>query len=430
MHSFSKILDACDAVGRLAREIGVGLLDAEDQTLDGRTVQVDGRRLLNFSSCSYLGLELDSRLIEGAVDATRRFGTQFSASRAFLSAPPYRELESLLAENTGRPTLVLPSTSQANAAALPSLIEPDDIVLLDPHVHMSVQIVMPLLEKIGVRVETLPFGPEADGDRLESRLHALAPKYRRIWLLIDGIYSMHGKRAPLEALRYLLEHHPALHLYVDDAHGTSWTGRHGRGHALDALARSERVVVALSLNKSFAAGGGALCFPNERLLERVRHTSVPANFSGPLQPPMLGAALASARIHASPEIEQLQRDLLHRIEYVNRRAAELDLPLLHGDQAVPIRFIGIGPQAASIAIARHLFERGLLPSCALFPAVGVTQTGIRLGITRHHRYDDLDLLLETIAAELPNALAAAGSDRTGLDRAFGLKSRVGPRDGS
>ena len=115
MQSPTRYLDVCDETGRLARKLGLGLLDAEDDRLDGRSVRVDGRSLLNFCSCSYLGLELDPRLIEGAVDATRRFGTQFSMSRAFVSAPGYAELEGLLSDCFGGPTLVLPSVSLATA---------------------------------------------------------------------------------------------------------------------------------------------------------------------------------------------------------------------------------------------------------------------------------------------------------------------------
>ena len=45
---------------------------------------------------------------------------------------------------------------------------------------------------------------------------------------------------------------------------SSWTGRHGRGYALEHLAPATlaRTVVALSLNKSFAAAGGAITFPD------------------------------------------------------------------------------------------------------------------------------------------------------------------------
>ena len=419
MAHFSRLLDTCDRIGHLASELGLGLLEAEDSRLDGRTLQIGGRSLRNFSSCSYLGLELDERLIEGAIDATRRFGTQFSMSRAFASAPPYAELESLLEEITDRPCLVLPSTTSATNAALPSLIDDRDAVVVDQQVHMSVQAVLPTLGAIGAAIE---FVPHAGIDRLESRLIDLEQKHRRVWFLLDGVFSMHGDIAPFEALDDLMARHPALHLYVDDAHGTSWTGRNGRGVALERIRHHDRAVVALSLNKSFGAGGGALCFPDRATKQRVRHVSGPTNFGGPLQPPMLGAAVASARLHLSPALAPLQRELHERIEALNRRAIDRSLPLVAPEVSVPIRFIGLGPQAAAIEMARALMDRGFMAGCALFPAVPADQTGIRLTVTRHQTLGDLDDLIDTIDELLPGVLARAGIARDEIDRRFGLKS--------
>ncbi len=153
MPAFSNLLDACNAVGDIATARGLGLLAAEDTILNGRTVRVDGQDLLHFGSCSALGLELDPRVVEGAVDAARRFGAQFSASRAFVSAPPYAELEERLGEITGGSVLVTPNTTLASFSALPSLIEEEDLVILDQQVHATVQLVVPLLQQIGARVE-------------------------------------------------------------------------------------------------------------------------------------------------------------------------------------------------------------------------------------------------------------------------------------
>jgi 7-keto-8-aminopelargonate synthetase-like enzyme len=419
MAASSDLLDACDVVGGLAREHGIGLLEAEDERLDGRSVRVGGRRLLQFCSCSYLGLELDPRLVEGAIDAARRFGTQFSVSRAFLSAPPYAELEARLDALTGGFCVVTPNTTLASAAALPSLVREGDAVLLDHQVHMTVQQAVPLLQRLGAAVELVRHGAL---ERVEARLRELRGRHPRVWLLLDGVYSMHGDLAPIEALAWLLGRYEQLHLYVDDAHGTSWTGRHGRGHALEHLrgAERERAVVALSLNKSFGAGGGCLVLPDEAARRRVRHTAGPLLFTGPLQPPTLGAALASARVHASPELERLQAELGERIGHANARCRELGLPLLFPHERVPIRFVGLGPRAASVAMARHLRERGLLASCALFPAVPAHQTGIRFTLTRHHALEDVDRLLEEMAHFLPRALAAGGVTRAEVERSFGL----------
>jgi len=64
-------------------------------------------------------------------------------------------------------------------------------------------------------------------DRLAARVASLAPGCGRVFYLCDGVYSMHGDRLPLDELRALLDRHPSLFAYVDDAHGVGWTGRHG-----------------------------------------------------------------------------------------------------------------------------------------------------------------------------------------------------------
>ena len=60
---------------------GVGHLIAEDHHLGGRLVTLGGRPMVNFGSCSYLGLETDLRLKDGAIDAVLRFGVQFASSQ-------------------------------------------------------------------------------------------------------------------------------------------------------------------------------------------------------------------------------------------------------------------------------------------------------------------------------------------------------------
>ena len=282
-----------------AAQRGLLMLTPDDAPLDGRLVQLDGRPLLNFGSCSYLGLELDTRLREGVCAAVMRYGTQFSSSRSYLSAPPYPELEEQLERMFGGPVMVAPSTSLGHMAALPVLVGSDDAVVLDQQVHNSVQMATHQLRPQGTVVELIRHNRM---DRLERMIERLAPHHRRIWYLADGVYSRFADLAPFAELAELLDRHEQLHLYVDDSHGVGWAGRHGRGPTLDHLGPHERLVVAASLNKSFAAAGCALVFPNAELKRRVRTLGGPMIFSGPVQPPMLGAALASARVHLSPEL--------------------------------------------------------------------------------------------------------------------------------
>ena len=115
---------------------------------------------------------------------------------------------------------------------------------------------------------------------------------------------MYADFFPARELDDLAARYDNLWLYVDDAHSASWTGTHGRGYALEQLspATLARTVVAASLNKSFAAAGGAITFPDAESRRLVASVGGPLIFSGPVQPPMLGAIVASARLHRSPEI--------------------------------------------------------------------------------------------------------------------------------
>jgi 7-keto-8-aminopelargonate synthetase-like enzyme len=416
MGQAARALSAIDSAVTEAVARGLCQLRAEDAVLDGRTIEIAGRPALNFSSCSYLGLELDPRVRAGAIDAIERYGTQFSSSRTYVSAPLYEELESLLDQITGGCALATPSTSLGHLAALPVLIGEDDAAILDHQVHHSVQMAVPHLRQQGTHVEILRHDRV---ELLEERIRKLRVDHRRIWYLADGIYSMYGDRAPLASLEYLRMRYEELHLYIDDAHGMSWCGQHGRGYALDSFKDRERVVVAVSLNKAFAAAGGAIVFPNEELRRRVRTCGGPMIFSGPIQPPMLGAALASARIHLSDELPALQAQLMERVRHTNRRARELALPLVSPSE-VPIRFVGVARRQAAYAMTERLIASGFFASIATFPAVNARCSGVRFSITRHHRLEDIDALLEAMAEHLDPVLEATGGSRREIDRVFGL----------
>src|SRR5262245_45744049 len=117
----------------------------DDAPYGGRHVEISGRRLLNFGSCSYLGLEQRPELKEGAIRAVERFGTQFSYSRAYLELPLYRQLEEALTEMTGGHVLVAPSTTLGHIAALPVLTEAGDAVIIDQFAHASLHTATALL---------------------------------------------------------------------------------------------------------------------------------------------------------------------------------------------------------------------------------------------------------------------------------------------
>ncbi len=372
----------------------------EDEVFNGRTICLNGRHVLNFALCSYLGLELDARLKQGTIDAVTRYGTQFAISRAYMSATPYAELETLLDELFEGHVLATPTTTLGHIAALPVLIQKGDAIIIDQMSHNSVQTAVKLVQTDGVPVEILLHG---NLELLEERIIALSKQYRHVWYLTDGVYSMFGDLAPVKELGQLLIRYEQLHLYFDDAHGMSWIGKHGRGYVLDCLPIQERMVVATSLCKGYAAGGGALIFPNAQMHRHVKNCGGPMIFSGPIQPPMLGAAIASARIHLSPEIVLLQRELQDRIALCNRLLKAYDIPVACSSQS-PIFYVKLGLTEVAGEMAKYLLDDGFYTNHAVYPAVSRRKSGIRFTLTRHLSTEDIHGLIEAIARNLPRVL--------------------------
>lgn len=391
-----------------ATKRGLLMRTATNSTLDGRIVEVDGHRLVNFGACSYLGLEHHAEIVEAICTAARDYGSQFSASRTYLQAPGYLELEALLADMFGGHVLVTPTTTLGHKIALPVLIASSDAAVLDYQVHASVKMAGDHLRVQGTRIETLPHN---DLDALEEAVERLSPRHERVWYLADGVYSMFADPAPFAELALLLDRHPRLHLYIDDAHGVSWSGRHGRGLALEHLGGHERVIVAGSLNKSFAAAGGVVVFPNEELRRRARTLGAPMIFSGPIQPPMLGAAIASARIHLSAELVHRQQELRERMVHCNE--------LLDGygiepasRALTPIRYIKVGLPVSAEALMERLKAAGFLVNLGILPAVPSQEAGVRFTLSNHVSFDDIESLVATLAAELRRLGRAPGEQRS------------------
>jgi 7-keto-8-aminopelargonate synthetase-like enzyme len=373
---------------------------ADDAPYGGRYVSFEGAELLNFGCCSYLGLEVRRELKDGAIAAIERFGTQFPFPRAMLQSPLYEELDALMQRIVGGHVVVAASTSLAHVSALPVVVEPGDAVVIDIYAHASLHTAAALLR--GIPVETLR---HSNMDMLERKVKELSTKYRRVWYLLDGLYSMRGDFAPMDALATLLAKYPALHVYADDAHSTSWIGTHGRGWALERLTDRSRVVGLLSLNKAFSAGGAAIVFSDPAQAARVRRSGGPMVFSGAIQPPLLGAAVASAKIHLSDELPRLQAELQSRMQHVVEQADRHGVPLVD-ESLTPVFFVRCGGTEGTFAMVEALRERKICVCAAVYPIVPRNQAGVRFTVTLHNTREDIETLMGALAE---------GLKRTGQD---------------
>jgi 7-keto-8-aminopelargonate synthetase-like enzyme/predicted N-acyltransferase len=393
---------------------GVGQLITEDAHYDGRNITVNGKKLINFGSCSYLGLEIDDRLKEGAINAIRNFGVQFSSSRTYMSCTLYKEFESLLEQIFEAPIVLATSLSLGHHAVMPVVIEEGDAIILDQQVHASVQDAALKMRARGVYTTIIR---HKDLSELKKKISELDTTCNRIWYMTDGVYSMYGDFAPIKEIIDLMNEHKKLYLYIDDAHGFGWIGKNGRGYILNQVPLHSKMVLATSLSKAFGVTGGVFVIPDPKLQDKVKNCGGAFIFSGPHQISTLGAGIASAKIFLSTEVYERQSMLADKIKYCHDLILSYNLPVV-SDPASPVFFIGLGLVRMGFNMVKRVMQDGYYVNMSSFPAVPEVCTGIRFTITLHQSYEDISNLITTIAYHFPKALREEGRSFKDISRSF------------
>lgn len=365
----------------------------EDTKYNGRTITVNNKKLLHFASCSYLGLETHPSLINAAIEALKSYGTQTPSSRAMVSSPLYKELEENLSLVFPGYAIVTQTVTLAHCSVLPLLIGENDAIILDAYVHNSVRMASQLCKANGTFIIS---SKHNDMEHVKYLIYRLRKEgYKKIWYCADGIYSIHGNLCDIKGLHTLLNEEDGFYAYVDDAHGTGWCGKNGSGYVIGSFGLHEKMIVVESFAKSMAASGGGVIVPEKILAEYINLTGQTMIFSGPIQPAILGALIASVKLHLSDEIIPMQKELRELISYFRITSRELDLPITTKDDT-PIQLLKIGSMQKMYSVLTQLIARGYLPMTASYPAIAKGEDGIRITLTRHLTKQDINGFLQSI----------------------------------
>jgi 7-keto-8-aminopelargonate synthetase-like enzyme len=397
----NKFIDTIDECLTNGVKNGIFQVSLEDDVLNGRTVTIEDHKVVNFGSCSYLGIEVDERLKHGAIDATLRYGTQYSSSRLFSSCNLYEELEDLFFKIfDNHPSILAATTTLTHVSAIPILVQDDDLVILDHQVHGSVQLAVQLVKARGTEVAMIKHNRM---DMLEDLIKSNPNKYNKIWYMADGLYSMYGDYAPLADMVSLMEKYGNFHVYIDDAHGMSWAGKHGNGYVLSQVPLHPKMALSTSLAKGFGTGGGVLVLSDPEMRRKILTCGSSYTFSGPVQPPMLGASIASAKIHLSDEIYILQNQLKAKLELTKKTIEKYELPLVLPSNS-PIFYIGLGLPRVGYNMVKRLLNEGFYTNIGIFPGVPVKCCGLRLAITNGQTEKDIENVITAFAHHFPKVL--------------------------
>ncbi len=417
----NNFIDTVDDVFQSAKKEGALHLYAQDKKLTGKTLRIDGRDLLHFGTTGYLGLEQDRRLKAAAIKAIEAYGTQFPLSKSYISHPLYAELEHKLKQMYGIEPIITKNSTLGHLGVIPTLIRDEDAVILDHQVHWSVQSACQQLKLRGIPVLMIR---HSNLDMLEQTIRKLMGKVKKIYYMVDGVYSMYGDYAPVNELLALTEKYPQLQLYVDDVHGMSWKGNNGTGFIFEALGwLPENVHVVSTLSKTFGASGATYFTSNASLRDKIKTFGGPLTFSAQLEPASVAAAIASADIHLSPEISHMQQSLSEKITLFNNLLNDSVIPLVSKNDS-PVFFLAMGTPTTGYNFTRRLFDEGFYLNLGIYPAVPIRNTGIRITLSKHNSKDDIKALSEALLFHYEKAVEETGSSDSGIRKSFGLPIRT------
>lgn len=362
---------------------------------------LDGTELIEFLSCSYLGLDQNEHVISSSINRLHEGGVNFAVSRTRLRMSDFVTLESLLNQifldgySTTFSSLhvahlgMIPLLTSGELPSFP--IKKNGILnIIDTSAHASLQINRGLMQQFG---ETILLNVN-DPSLLEPILKKAQENELTPLIFADGICSM-GGMTTIKSIFDLLDQYEG-YAYLDDAHGTSVFGTHGCGYALESLSSFHpRLILAASLSKGFGTNGGVVIVPtleDELMIKRFCSTYI---FGNPMPLAAVSASIVSAKIHLSDELGLLQKKL-HSNRLLFDNAIHATEHVVNYNTPSPIRGLHIGNEHKAIQLTLQLKKAGFAVSAAMYPTVAKGKSILRITISANHTEQDIAQLCEKL----------------------------------
>lgn len=369
-------------------EVQQNLRRLPETTHCGKSLEVDGRQMLNLSSNDYLGLATDEALRAEFLQTLTPETFLPSASSARLltgNFEAHEALEEELARRFGRESaLVFNSGFHMNLGILPAVCDAQTLILADKLVHAS------LIDGIRLSGARCIRFRHHHYDQLEQLLERHHRDYARIVVVTESIFSMDGDEADLRRLVQLKRHYPNVLLYVDEAHAIGVRGPHGLGCAEEQGCVADIDFLCGTFGKALASVGGYIVcsrLVRDYLVNRMR----PFIFTTALPPVNLQWTLFLFR-----QLDRWSEARAHLQRLSGRLATALrergyDCPST--SHIVPLT---VGESEAAVRKALELQRKGFYVLPVRPPTVPEGTSRLRLSLTAAVTDEELDSLMAAL----------------------------------
>jgi len=347
-----------------------------DITLEG------GANVVNMCANNYLGLANNAEVTQAASDSLQEWGFGAASVRFICGTQGiHKTLEQRVSHFLGmEDTILYAACFDANTGLFETILGPDDAVISDELNHASIIDGVRLCKAARYRYKNNDMGDLAV--KLREARDAGA---RRILITTDGVFSMDGTIAQLDAICDLADEYGAM-VHHDDCHATGFMGDQGRGvHEYRGV--MDRVdIITGTFGKALGGGSGGFTAGRQEIIDILRQRSRPYLFSNTLAPVICAASL---KVLDMLEASTALRDRLHdNTRYFRKQMQAHGFAIPEGDH--PIVPVMLGDAAVAQKMSERLLELGIYAIGFFYPVVPQGKARIRVQISAGHTREDLD----------------------------------------
>jgi 7-keto-8-aminopelargonate synthetase-like enzyme len=358
---------------------------ANERVLSPTRSIINGRETILAGTNNYMGITFDEECIAAGKKALEEFGTGTTGSRiANGTYALHQELETNLAEFLNRKHCIVFTTGyQANLGMLAGLAGPKDTIFLDADSHSSIYDGCTLSGAKLVRFR------HNDAGDLAKRLMRLEGEEGGRLVVLEGIYSMLGDRAPLDEFVEVKKRH-GFQLLVDEAHSFGVLGPNGRGLADEAGLEEEVDFIVGTFSKSIGAIGG-FGAGNHPMFDTLRYASRPYMFTASPSPSTVATANAALkRLKAEPERRRRIMENSRRL-FEGFKALGLSLGC---EEVSPVIAVRCPDETSTIIMWNALLAAGVYVNFAVPPGTPGKTCLLRCSVSAAHSEADIDRIVE------------------------------------
>ncbi len=359
-------------------------------------VIVKGKPVVMMASNNYLGMSNHPVVRKAAIEGIKNYGYGVASVRFICGTQTiHLELEKKISKFVGtEDTILFSSCFAANEGFFASLVNEKlgienyrDVIYTDRLNHASIIDGMRLCKP---ETTDKKIYNHADAAHLDQLLEEDTDKgYRLRIVATDGVFSMEGDLAPLDALVEVAHKHGAI-IFVDDSHAIGVCGKSGRGTPEHFSVLGKVDVLSGTLGKAIGGAAGGYVSGKKELIAYLRQKSRPYTFSNSLPPAIVCACLASFDLLTKDK--SIVRRLHENTAYFRKEIKALGFKITDGEH--PIVPVMLGDASLAQEMSAAMLKAGVYIKGLWFPVVPKGEARLRAQVSAALSKKDIDRALD------------------------------------